>query len=96
MLKTREVCLRCEDHAETVEFVRYDFDDGSTNYEINIVDSYCGYDLMGIKNRFKRAWKAFWAKPVCYTGVFVEDPQRMHKFILDCDTLMMKGRSRKR
>ena len=92
MFKTREVCLRCEDHAETVEFVRYDYDDGSTNYEINIVDSYCGYDFMGIKNRFKRAWKAFWAKSICYTGVYVEDPQRMHKFILDCDTLMMKDR----
>lgn len=23
-------------------------------------------------------------------GVYVEDPQRMHKFILDCDTLMIK------
>lgn len=22
------------------------------------------------------------------------DPQRMHKFITDCDTLMMKGRKR--
>ena len=92
MFKTREVCLRCEDHAETVEFVRYDYDDGSTNYEINIVDSYCGYDLMGIKNRFKRAWKAFWAKPVYYTGVFVEDPERVKQFLYDCNSLRLKGR----
>ena len=96
MFKRREVCLRCDCSAETVEFVRYDYDDGSTNYEINIIDAYCSYDLMGIKNRFKRAWRAFWAKPVCYTSVYVEDPQRMHNFILECDTLMMKGRSRKR
>ena len=92
MFKTREVCLRCEDHAETVEFVRYDYDDGNTNYEINVVDSYCGYDLMGIKNRFKRAWKAFWAKPVCYTGVFVEEPLRIQQFLYDCNSLMNKSR----
>ena len=92
MFKTREVCLRCEDRAETVEFVRYDdYDDGSTNYEINIVDSYCGYDFMGIKNRFKRAWKAFWAKPVCYASVYVEDSLRMQQFLYDCNSLMNKG-----
>ena len=85
MFKAREVCLRCEDHAETVEFVRYDYDDGTTNYEINIVDAYCGYDLMGIKNRFR-------AKPVCYTGVFVEEPQRLQQFLYDCNSLMNKGR----
>ena len=91
-MKVNEVCLRCDDHAETVEFVRYDYNDGSTAYEIRIVDSYCGYDLMGIKNRFKRAWKAFWARPVCYTGIYVEEPQRVRKFLQECYSLTIKGK----
>lgn len=87
-MKCKEVCLRCNDHAETVEFCKYTYEDGDVNYEVNIVDSYCGYDLMGIKNRFKRAWKAFFAKPVCYTGVYVEDSARMKKFLNECVALM--------
>ena len=39
---------------------------------------------MGIKGRFKRAWKAFWAKPLCYTGVYCEDKEKMKKFLTDC------------
>ena len=88
MFEVKEVTLRCEDNAETVEFCKYKYLDGEINYEINIVDSYCGHDLMGIKNRFKRAWKAFWAKPICYTGVYVEDPSRMKTFIEDCLALL--------
>ena len=42
-----------------------------------------------LKNRFKRAWKAFWAKPVCYTGVYVEEPQRMKQFLHECYSLTL-------
>lgn len=84
-----EITLRCEDHAETVEFLKFTYDDDNdVDYEINIVDSYCGYDFMGIKNRFKRAWHAFWAKPICYTGIFVKDETRMKTFLENCLKLM--------
>jgi hypothetical protein len=85
---TKNIYLRCEDNAETVVFSRYNWTDGDTDYEINVEDSYCGGDYMGIKGRFKRAWKAFWAKPVYYTGVFCSDKERMKKFLRDCLDLM--------
>ena len=88
MKDLKEVYLRCTDHAETVQFTKYEWKDGTADFEFNIMDSYCGYDLMGIKNRFKRAWKAFWAKPVCYTGVFCDDEERMKKFLTDCLSTM--------
>ena len=40
--------------------------------------------LIGVKGRFKRAWKAFWAKPLCYTGVYCEDKEKMKKFLINC------------
>lgn len=88
MRNNKNIYLRCEDNAETVVFSRYDWTDGDTDYEINVEDSYCGGDYMGIKGRFKRAWKAFWAKPVYYTGVFCSDKERMEKFLRDCLDLM--------
>lgn len=84
MKDLKEVYLRCNDHAETVQFIKYEWKDNTTDFEFNIMDSYCGYDFMGIKNRFKRAWRAFWAKPICYTGVFCEGEERVRKFLTDC------------
>ena len=69
-------------------FTKFDWGFNETkrdiNYEITIEDSYCGGDYMGSKGRFKRAWKAFWAKPLCYTGVYCEDKEKMKKFLTDC------------
>ena len=84
----KEIYFKCDDRAETVVFSRWEFNDGEVNYEFTIEDSYCGGDYMGIKGRFKRAWHAFWAKPVYYTGVFCEDKDRMKKFLNDCLELM--------
>lgn len=85
---SKDVYLRCDDHAECVVFSRHSWRDGDIDYEFTIEDSYCGGDFMGIKGRFKRAWKAFWAKPIYYTGVYCEDGKCMRKFLEDCLSLM--------
>lgn len=88
MSKAKEIYLRCDDHAECVVFSKFNFEDNDIDYEITIEDAYCGYDYMGIKGRFRRAWKAFWAKPICYNGVYCQDGKRMRKFLEDCLSLM--------
>jgi hypothetical protein len=85
---SKDIYLRCDDHAETVVFSRFNFEDDDIDYEISIEDSYCGGDFMGIKGRFKRAWHAFWAKPIYYNSVYCEDGQRMRKFLEDCLSLI--------
>lgn len=87
-MNTRTVTIRCDDNAEAVVFNRYDYHDGDVGYEINIEDNYCGGDYMGIKGRFRRAWHAFWAKPIYYTGIYVDDPDRILSFFDDCLSLM--------
>lgn len=85
---SKDIYLRCDDHAECVVFSRHDWEHNDISYEITIEDSYCGCDYMGIKGRFKRAWKAFWAKPVYYSGIYCQDSKRMRKFLEDCLSLM--------
>ena len=87
-MNVRDVYLRCDDHDEMVVFSRYEYEDNTNSYELTIEDSYCGGDYMGIKGRFKRAWKAFWAKPIYYTGVYCEDKNRIKKFLQDCLSLI--------
>lgn len=84
---SKNIYFRCDDNAEMVVFCRHDWAN-ETDYEFTIEDSYCGGDYRGIKGRFKRAWKAFWAKPIYYTGVYCEDKERMKKFLKDCLDLL--------
>ena len=84
MIKEKSVYMRCDDYAECAVFTRVDFSNGDTDYEFSIEDAYCGGDYMGIKGRFKRAWHAFWAKPIYYSVICCEDDGRMKKFLEDC------------
>lgn len=84
----KNIYFRCDDNAEMLVFNKYNWNDDTIDYEFNIEDSYCGGDYMGIKGRFKRAWSAFWGKPICYTGVYCQDGERLKKFLKDCLDLM--------
>lgn len=90
MPNTQQVYLRCDDHAETAVFSKHTWNDGDNNYELTIEDAYCGGNFMGIKGKFKRAWRAFWAKPVSYTGIYCQDEERMKGFLKDCLDLVDK------
>ena len=85
--KVRCVDIRCDDRAEVAVLMRSDWDDGDVWYELNIEDSYCG-GRSNIANRFKRAWCAFWDKPIYYSGIFVSDGARMKEFLTDCVALV--------
>jgi hypothetical protein len=88
MNKYQNIYLCCDDNAEMVVFTKYNLEDNGVDYEISIKDSYCDGDYKGIKGRFKRAWKAFWAKPVYYTSVYCEDEEHMRKFLNNCLNIM--------
>lgn len=97
-MKQETVTLRCEDGAESVVFAKYIFKTLVSNpyegcediikkdisYEINVEDSYIGGDYKGFFGRIKRAWRAFWDKPVIYTGIYCEDTRKMRQFLYDC------------
>lgn len=86
-INSKEVNIRCDCYSEMASFIRHDWKD-EVDYELTIEDAYCGGDYMGIKGRFKRAWRAFWAKPIYYSGVYCQDGERMRKFLEDCLSLM--------
>lgn len=84
MDQEQNVFLRCDDHAEIAVFTRYDWEPDDISYTLSIQDAYCGGDYMGIRGRFKRAWNAFWAKPIHYSEVLCEDGERMKSFLKAC------------
>ena len=83
----KSVFLKCDCHAETAVFTRFNWDfkeEEDVDYELSIEDAYCCHDHMGINSRFKRAWHAFWAKPICRNSVYIGDKERVKKFLEDC------------
>ena len=101
-MKHEQITLRCEDGQEAVIFSKYSFMSrectlesfaikDEVNYEIMFEDSYIGGDYKGLFGRIKRAWKAFWDKPVVYTGIYCEDKDKMRKFLTDCIELVDGG-----
>lgn len=97
-MNIKTVTLRCNDNAEACVFTQYEhksimnLPDGvvkrDIDYEITIEDNYIGGDYKGFFGRIKRAWKAFWDKPVIYTGIYCEDKEKMRKFLCDCLALI--------
>ena len=90
-MNTKNVYLRCDDNAEAVVFSKYKWEDDDVSYEINVEDSYCGGDFMGIKGRFQRAWRAFFAKPIYYAGIYSDDKNRVKNFLEECLSLIEEG-----
>lgn len=85
-MKTKNLTLRCADNAEALVFTQFNYEDTTypNDYEVNIEDSYCGGDYMGINGRFKRAWHAFWAKPIYYSGICISNKEDLKKWLEDC------------
>lgn len=93
-MSTEQVVLRCEDKQEAVVFSKYTYKsiakltDGQVKlndgYEIMVEDSYVGGEYKGFFGRLKRAWRAFWDKPVVYTGIYCENESKMRQFLFDC------------
>ena len=84
----KEVAIQCEDGAERVVFMKRVWGDGDVDYELNFEDAYCGGGYTGIFGRLKRAWHAFRTKPIYYSGIYIEEPQRVRRFLEDCLKLM--------
>lgn len=88
-MQDKTITLRCTDGQEACVFHKYTYSyNDQADYEMVFEDSYVGGDYRGFFGRIKRAWKAFWAKPVCYTGIQCENKESMRKFLQDCLDLM--------
>lgn len=87
MNNKKTVTLRCACGAEAVVFSKYIFKN-ETDFDISVEDSYLGGSYKGFFGRLKRAWGAFIDKPVCYSGVYCEDKEKMRAFLVDCLELL--------
>ena len=87
-MSVKSVTIRCDDNAEAVVFSKYEYHDNEFGYGINVEDAYCMGTCVGLIGRFQRAWHAFWAKPIYYSGISVDDKERVRAFFNECLDLL--------
>jgi len=89
----RETSMRaeilCDDHAEMLAFERTIWAKDDEFLEFSIMDSYIGNrQYQGLIGRFRRAWHAFFAKPIYYAGVVVMEKERARTFLKECIAIL--------
>ena len=87
-MNIEHITIRCDDNAEAVVFSKCSYEYGNKSYEITVEDSYIGVRYQGLLGRFRRAWAAFIARPVVYSGIYCEDKDRVRNFLTDCLALV--------
>ena len=70
-MKEKYIRVRCDCACSVIEFVRTDWEDGDTDYNISVLDSRYDHNINGIWNRLRRAFGVLVSKPVYFNDVFL-------------------------
>ena len=81
--------ILCDDHQELLAFERSIWANNDELLGFAIMDSYIGNrTYQGLAGRFRRAWRAFLAKPIYYADIAVTDPESIKIFLEECLTIL--------
>jgi hypothetical protein len=66
---------------------RTEWDDGDIDYGISVQDSRYDHNYTTIWGRIKSAMKILFGKPVYYSDVYIESPEKFKSFVEDLNKL---------
>ena len=89
--KVFSASIRCDDYAEMLVFDRCIWKDSDEFIQFSIADSFIsGNEYRGLFGRLRRAWRAFWSKPIYYADIIVHDKNRAKVFLNECLSIIEK------
>ena len=71
------------------------WEDGDIDYNISVQDSRYDHDNTTLRGRIKGAIRILFGKPVYYSDIFIDDPQRFRSFVEQLNDLYEKGEADK-
>jgi hypothetical protein len=69
---------------------REEWDDGEVNYNISVQDSRYDHNYTTLWGRVKSAVKVLFGKPVCYSDIYIEDPEKLREFVEKLNKLCLE------
>ena len=66
------------------------WEDGDIDYDISVQDSRYDHNYTTIWGRFKSAMKILFGKPVYYSDVYIDSPEKFRGFVEDLNRLCLE------
>jgi hypothetical protein len=81
------VMLKCDCGWSMLVVDKEEWEDGEVNYDISVQDSRYDHNYTTLWGRLKSAVKILFGKPLYYSDVYIENPERFRKFVADLNKL---------
>jgi len=84
------VILKCDCGCSMLVVDKTLWDNGEVDYDISVQDSRYDHNYTTLWGRLKSAMKILFGKPVYYSDVYIESPERFKKFVEDLNKLCLE------
>ena len=85
--KETTVILKCDCGCSMLVVDKSEWDDGAVNYDISVQDSRYDHNYTTLWGRLKSSMKILFGKPIYYSDVYIENPEKFRKFVEDLNKL---------
>jgi hypothetical protein len=79
--KETTVFLRCDCGCSMFVVYKTEWEDGTVDYDISVQDSRYDHNYNTLWGRIKSAMKILFGKPVYYSDVYINDPEKFREFV---------------
>jgi hypothetical protein len=79
--KETSVFLKCNCGCSMIVAEKTEWEDGTVDYDISVQDSRYDHNYTTLWGRIKSAMKILFGKPVYYSDVYIENPERFREFV---------------
>jgi len=85
--KETTVFLKCDCGCSMFVVDKTEWEDGEINYDISVQDSRYDHNYTTLWGRLKSAMTILFGKPVYYSDVFIQEPERFKEFVKQLNAL---------
>jgi hypothetical protein len=87
--KETTILLKCDCGCSMLVVERCEWEDGEVDYNISVQDSRYDHNYTTLWGRIKSAVKVLFGKPVYYSDVYIDDPEKFEDFVKRLNALCM-------
>jgi hypothetical protein len=81
------IILKCDCGCSMLVVEKSEWEDGEIDYNISVQDSRYDHNYTTLWGRLKSAMKLLFGKPVYYSDVYIDEPERFIEFVKQLNVL---------
>ena len=93
--KETAIFLKCDCGCSMIVVEKSEWDDGEIDYDISVQDSRYDHNYTTLWGRIKSAAKILFGKPVYYSDVYVDKPEKFREFVEQMNRLCVDIKEKK-